>query len=434
MLVVRTLLVVVWMGALAGCSAGGSGGNPATGGGAHASAGAAGTSGGSGGVGNGGSAGTSSAGVAGLSAAGGSTLPPLGDSAAEACIAYAVASCERRDFCASGNTNGCLGVTWQCPDLVSSAGSTRTPAGLKACAESYKTYSCDLINAGTLPPCVTPGTRKRGEACLYPSQCESLDCEFHGDCGLCAVEAADGEDCSAPDVGCKDKSTCESGKCVHYGSTPTPGKSLGDACKMGDYCKDGVCDGTTCKPLPALGESCMQTYNCANDGTCDTKGFLCRKLPATGEPCLLDISGDYRCAEGLLCHTTVDTTPDDPGLCGPIPALGEPCIVPPKTTFTIATGCGENKRCDRSVTPAVCATIGTPGTKCASVADCAQGLYCMCPDGSRTCPSLCSNLRFGGQSCDLTGNTCHPAFSCVAGQCVPRENQGSFEATCKPAP
>lgn len=432
----RWVFAVVCVCALAlACSSGETTGNSGAGGN-HAHAGAAGslTAGGTGGTGNGGSAGTSPAGAAGRSAAGGANLPPLGDSAAEACVAYGVASCERAAVCAGRPSSGCIGVTYDCPDLVASPGSTRTAAALKACAETYKTYSCDLLGAGTLPPCVTPGTRKRGEQCVYPSQCESLNCEFSDTrCGACAIEAADGEDCSAPDVDCKHGSNCESGKCVRY-RVDAPPKALGAPCMMGDACTNSICDGTTCKALPGVGASCMSTFSCAMDAFCDTNDFFCKKLPASGEQCLPGGGGSYRCAEGLVCHTQAQPDANTPFLCGPPPAIGEPCIYPPASTLPLYQGCGDNRRCDTTTSPPVCAAIATFGVACSETDDCAAGLFCFCASGTTDCQRICSTLRFAGESCDLTGNTCHPAFNCVAGKCVPSENRGVFASTCTASP
>ncbi len=125
--------------------------------------------------------------------------------AASACIAYALAVCERQKACGVGFTSErCLAnVAGECPDLVFSPGSTRSAAGMQACAKAYADLPCEDVQNDVLPPCVTPGTRAAGEPCAFPSQCRSLDCRQDGDCGVCATPVALGESCAAPDVDCE---------------------------------------------------------------------------------------------------------------------------------------------------------------------------------------------------------------------------------------
>ena len=95
-----------------------------------------------------GGSGTASAG--GDSASGGSGIV-LGDSLTEACIAYVLAFCDRQATCGAGSSAGCLASTYQCPDLTDSPGSTRTVAGLQACAKAYDDLPCDQVKLGVLP-------------------------------------------------------------------------------------------------------------------------------------------------------------------------------------------------------------------------------------------------------------------------------------------
>ncbi|HEY3253399.1 MAG TPA: hypothetical protein VGJ91_05605, partial [Polyangiaceae bacterium] len=145
--------------------------------------------------------GASSAGSAGAAGAAGASLT-LGDSKTEACIAYAVASCERHAVCRNEPTEGCLSASASCPDLVFSTGSTRTIAGVKACAEDFKSFSCERLLNGESPACVTPGTRQPGESCAFASQCESLDCKGKSACGVCAKAGAEEDSCAGPAEGC----------------------------------------------------------------------------------------------------------------------------------------------------------------------------------------------------------------------------------------
>ena len=82
--------------------------------------------------------GAGQAGKGGSPAGAGGTLM-LGNSPAEACIAYGLAVCSRQVQCSNVSLEvwpvpSCIAVTYECPDLSFSPGATRTVAGLLACA------------------------------------------------------------------------------------------------------------------------------------------------------------------------------------------------------------------------------------------------------------------------------------------------------------
>src|SRR6188768_2746583 len=70
-------------------------------------------------------------------ASGGSAGLLLGDSPTEACIAYVLAQCLRRQECQGDPSQSCFLNASACPDLMFSNGSTRTVSSLKACAAEF---------------------------------------------------------------------------------------------------------------------------------------------------------------------------------------------------------------------------------------------------------------------------------------------------------
>jgi hypothetical protein len=431
-----------WRWALVGCLAlacGGSGTGPMKGSGggmSGAAAGGAATSGTGGGAGQAGSAGTV---MSGNSAGSGGSLV-LGDSPGEACIAYALAACSRGAECDGRGASYCVQASFGCPDLVFSPGATRTPAGLKACAIEYATFSCDELHLGKLPACVTPGTRQTGEACVFSSECESRSCKRSGSCGVCARVVGEGQDCSAPDVDCEFHLNCDGGVCTAM-PVPQPSGTLevGQPCGAAAACRaDLYCASSTglCAPYPTLGMSCADRRSCVSDSYCELNGLVCAAPPSAGQPCGVDgYTGQaVHCAEDLYCQRTSEST----GTCGLALEVGEPCLVDPETQLPTAYGCGDNRRCDTSVMPAVCAELLGPGADCTNPPNdaCSQGLSCLCDPvaPNQTCPKrTCATLRFAGQRCDEPGALCHPAFTCTGGVCVPLDSQGTFASSCPAA-
>jgi hypothetical protein len=222
-------------------------------------------------AGNGGASG--SAGSAGSSAGAGGSAGSglvLGDSATEACIAYALAECMRQEEC-EGSTpseTSCLRATFGCPELLLSAGTTRTAAGLKACAPAFATFACADFDTGKLPDCATPGTGPVGAPCDYSTQCATLECSYRagGACGVCAKVGELGDDCSvAANTECRRGLTCVADQCAPSSSANTIG-GVGDDCSMPGascgpnlYCAAGT---NVCTLSPTLGMSCATTHAC----------------------------------------------------------------------------------------------------------------------------------------------------------------------------
>ncbi|MES1187530.1 MAG: hypothetical protein ABUL60_27170 [Myxococcales bacterium] len=407
-----------------------SGGSGAGASGASSASGAAsGGANGSGGASRGGAgAGGSSAGVGGFT---------LGDSKTEACIAYVLAVCGRQDEC-SGSTGGdCLRVSNACPDLVFSAGATRTVATLQACAQAYQKLPCEQIELGTLPDCVTPGTVALGAPCVFSSQCASLSCGGGSGCGTCVPSSHEGESCANGEL-CMGLLVCNGDKCARRSSAPS-GLALGQPCSdvAGMYCQSGLrCDAASskCAEYPTLGMPCADTHSCGGGKSyCDIDTLICKAFPGEGMPCGFDgVTGEAGyCLEPLSC----DRPGNAAGVCKKRPSVGQPCLLDPSTSLPALVACDAAARCDATQSPPLCAAKVSQGQHCSAYADCVAGTRCICSSGEASCDgtsTVCGRVQLKGQPCTAVGDVCHPGFTCTAGVCEPRDSQGLFAAACGP--
>lgn len=157
---------------------------------------------------------------------------------------------------------------------------------------------------------VFEGTLAEGEPCWIHEQCVSRSCETmlcdlaccEGVCGPARVAAAIGESCA--DTSCVEGAHCVAATCVARQPSgaacmPPEGDSVSRECIEGTVC-DRNDDGTgTCRPLPALGEPCIEG-RCADLGaSCDYTMGICVEVHAEGETC--DPSGYGVCGLGLRC-------------------------------------------------------------------------------------------------------------------------------------
>lgn len=161
--------------------------------------------------------------------------------------------------------------------------------------------------------------------------------------------------------------------CTSYSSV------FGDSCVQGLACL-GVC--TQLPPAPKqVGEPCDFNDLCAAGSSClappdDPLGPLtCRPLPALGEPCIDGIG----CTTGFTCVVT--DIPLGEGVCGPLPVAGEPC------SDEYLKECAEGFYCDTSQFPKVCAPILPEGTPCED--DDACGLNAMCDEAPNSSQDVC---------------------------------------------
>jgi hypothetical protein len=227
---------------------------------------------------------------------------------------------------------------------------------------------------------------------------------------------------------------CNDGKCESVGASAGPNKALGEACVSTSDCAPSLrCDQTTkaCANYPTLGMSCADTRTCVNDSYCELDGLTCKAYPTLGMACGVDgFTGTAGyCATGLRCSFSSKSV----GTCIEPRQVGQPCLNNPDTGMPDAYGCEDGTRCDEAQVPALCAPLIVKGQACGLGLPCADGLKCLCPDGSATCEQhICGELRLNAQSCSSPGDICHPGFSCSAGSCQPRESQGLFAAACGP--
>ena len=205
----------------------------------------------------------------------------------------------------------------------------------------------------------------------------------------------------------------------------------GSACPAGSFCSAPY---RLCAKVPGLGQDCSQTLSCVGESFCSGHTFKCEALPAVGADCGFDGQVGHLgyCAAGATCQLTSDSA----GTCVKVPAIGEACITYNSATTRIDGSCVAGAHCNWAVSPPVCAAPGAPGAYCAVPADCQNGLFCLCPDGTLDCKTsnICVNLRLGKQTCGAVGEVCHPGFSCTNGACAPRDLRGTFASCLAAAP
>jgi len=328
-------------------------------------------------------------------ASGGSAGLLLGDSPTEACIAYVVAQCLRRQECQGdpSSIQSCLLNASACPDLMFSNGSTRTVSSLKACTAEFATYSCEQLNLGFVPDCTSAGTRAPGQACAFNSQCASLSCDRPNQCGQCASLGELDADCSGVGMACKPGLSCDRStkRCATYvyTSPDDPRFAKGMACTPQTGCNAGLyCAATgVCALKPTVGTSCADAPSCGDDSYCALADNFCTALPGFGAPCGMGTGGDSFCPSGAACWLF-------------------------DTSWT-------------------CMPLGGSGTTCQLEEQCQAGLSCACADGTSDCAKRsCVTLGLTNAVCGVAGAACHPSFTCTAGKCQPRASQGLFDAAC----
>jgi hypothetical protein len=251
---------------------------------------------------------------------------------------------------------------------------------------------------GQLPACAgIAGSLPDGAPCTASLQCASGSCGKGNDtqhplCGACAKPPAP--------AGCGDGGACQPDEQCNSGSCQkvVTGVALGQACDATHFCASpNICraaaaNGTTCQPLPKLGEACSGIRFCA-DSLC-TAAMRCEATPMLGQPCKKDaVFNRYTCADADVCDEMA--------------AAGPTCVLRPS-----AGG---------SCTPA-------PGNHLEQ-GSCASGLYCSCPSGAAPC--MCVRRRQEGDTCGATNDLCVPGTSCVSGKCE-AVALGTMTALCGP--
>jgi hypothetical protein len=219
------------------------------------------------------------------------------------------------------------------------------------------------------------------------------------------------------------------GKCAP--PTIKPPLEIGATCVAPDVCKGGACKNGICVALPSENTACSPNDFCPKGLYCEQSSMLCKKPPPSGDTCLTDVYFSDHCATGS-CRVQ---TYGQPGTCGDYAKLNDPCYVllaQDKALYPLT--CEPGTFCKGGV-DAVCSPQGALNADCVSDPECLDGLTCICPADNPNCGQgdrhVCGAIGFTGDPCSLTGSPCHPAFSCEANVCVPKESQGLFANVCK---
>jgi hypothetical protein len=317
----------------------------------------------------------------------------LGQSQAEACMAYVGAVCNRQEECSGNTSSNPYPCSSACPDVEFAPGSTRTVEGLFACAEQYKSLPCAQVQNGPLPPCAAPGTKQGGEPCVFNAQCASLACKITGTCGSCARVVPENGDCTAADAACGLGLSCVGGVCVVLGGNV---KQPGEACTNYTECDqaNAFCNPSgVCAVYPGEDQNCAASNHCTSAFYCASADQICRARPTLDQPCGNDAASNIpACASGLACTAAVSPSP---GTCiGPV--------------------------------------VADVGGDCSSASSrCVIGATCTCTSAA-CAEKRCTLPRLVGESCGDALDQCNPALDCVAGFCVPAAYRGTFEKACGP--
>lgn len=249
--------------------------------------------------------------------------------------------------------------------------------------------ACDYPNGAQLEHCKA----QLGVVASTLAELNSVEgLRFDGHCAQKAVDAINDLGCgvAVPDPNAECERPCK----VWYGPEAKGGSCTSvngfDNCKPGLTCNGGVCVDPCDDPdLPGIGEACAPQYGCAEGAWCDDRTTplfpTCAALPLVGQPCLDPQLPAARCAEDLICDTSMPAMP----VCAVLPQVGAPCI----DGF-----CDRELYCDVAQMPATCAALPVAGQPC-QLGQCATPFEC---DGM-TCvqprPAVCG--YYGGLPDDV---------------------------------
>jgi hypothetical protein len=355
----------------------------------------------------GGSGGSSSS-----SGAGGGDDGNASSSKVEACLAYVKAYCAFFARCqGTAESAVCYDRSASdCPDLLFSEGSSRTPSGVAECAGALASWSCERYAKGELPSCITPGTKAVGDQCAFPSQCASLSCATTGGCGTCNPVPQPGGPCDeATSRVCPAGQRCMGTTCVDgypLTSEVAPGGTCDDQhqCNSQGYCLEGKCQARV-----ALGGSCVSSNVCAVGSYCDINAGKCAGPPPPGQPCATDQAVKPCDAKGV-CEN---------GTCVALPGAGQACYEPSGGACAPGFWC----RVDMPVgsLTRVCEAVSSSYTNCQNQYQCGDGYACEL--------GKCLQRSTYRGTCDAA-HVCPGLSTCMNGSCAPIESQGLFAMRC----
>jgi hypothetical protein len=273
-----------------------------------------------------------------------------GPSAADACLAFATAFCNRLEACTPfalqvsyGDANSCAqrGVLL-CVPALSANGSTITPTQMETCAQAVEQETCDEALDNPQPSaCDVPGTLAVGAVCGSHAQCQTNYCKLTPGtlCGTCTAHSGNGAQCQL-DSDCAATLICNGGTCVG------PAQS-GAACGSTQPCmRSLVCIGNKCQTPLGSGAACTGTTPTTGVSDCDAAhGLYCNtqtkkcaqtQIAPTGQPCGIVSGNLVACANGDSCGNvsngqgTCHQPAGDGAVCGPDIA----CVAPAVCTST----------------------------------------------------------------------------------------------------
>jgi hypothetical protein len=353
-------LMLVGLGS--GCGGSGAGGGASGTGGTGSVTGVAGAS---GGAGTGSAGSTGSAGVGGTSAGGATgagggapyTPPAVPTGGMDACVAFAKATCAKRDACtANKGTTMIYGSTAQCESrelpkclaTLTARGTSKTPALLSACTASIPAQSCGdyLDNVLTAPCRPVAGMLADGSPCLSSWQCGSDFCSLpHADvCGACAPRPKAGDSCADSVCGtgllCHtstmtcEKTSADGGACDKNTPCAAGFACVGNGAAVQGVCKaEGRTAGAACDPKSSTLPGCDKDAGLY----CDATSKLCAVIgiASDGQPCGTVAGAQVVCTGGGLCagatlvqSGTCKAPVADGVACNDV--TGPPCLSPAK--------------------------------------------------------------------------------------------------------
>jgi hypothetical protein len=375
---------------------------------------------------------------------------------AGACQKYASGTACGAATCPAGS------VTFTGTPTCDGAGSCVRPAasscfpyvcGSAACkAACTSDADCDLPAVCTNGAC---GLKAPGRTCASGAECKSGFCSqgvccttsCTGTCKSCNVSAATAGTCTSVPAGQPDpQATCKdqgAGSCGTNGACDGAGAcqkyAAGTVCAASS-CAAGLsiqtnartCDGkgvcqaattTKCSPFACNGTTscntaCKGDADCLSPNICDPKSSLCGNKKRQGQACgaTADCLTGLGCVDGVCCGATGAACPEcqacnvsgHAGTCAPVP-VGTACGAASCTAGTPADAActGGGHYCDAN---GACQAKKTPGTACASTAECAIGV---CGAEHVCCDTACDGLCM---SCKLASamGTCSMLPMCGA--------------------
>ena len=278
----------------------------------------------------------------------------------------------------------------------------------KCQASDAKADSCSDDNPCTADACVQGACAHTPTAPGSALDCEDGDACTIGDtcfAGACAPTA----DANCDDTNACTHDTCDPASgCAHTAANGLKSCEDGDACTIGDVCKQGECRG-----VPA---ACDDDNACTND-TCN---------PKTG---CVNHPNDQPCDDSDLC-THEDTCAA--GGCAGTPAdcgdnntcTADACS--PKTGVCVHTAKKAGSPCDDG-------SVCTAGEKCHIAGFCQPGAPISCVDGNPCTDAKC-DPEAGCVASPIAAASCTDGFYCTAGDsCVNGACQAGQPKTCDDA-